>query len=198
MLQLKSSRLRLRLPTAADLEDITAMNADADVMHHFPAPYTADESHTFLQNIVAHQQQHGFGVWLIECPIAHQFIGMCGLKLIDFSLNNVPANSVEIMWRLQRSAWGNMVATEAASIVLNHAFAELALPEVYAFTATTNRRSEAVMQRLSMRALDGFVHPKLPANHHLAEHVLYKITAHDWANRPSTPYNQPLTQENGP
>jgi RimJ/RimL family protein N-acetyltransferase len=56
----------------------------------------------------------------------------------------------------------------------------LGLPGLLAYTAAANLRSRRVMKRLGMRheAAEDFVHPKLPAGHPLAPHVLYRLDTH--------------------
>lgn len=57
----------------------------------------------------------------------------------------------DIGWRLSRNAWGHGYATEAATAALIDAFERLGLPQVLAYTAAENVRSQAVMNRLGMQ-----------------------------------------------
>ena len=63
--------------------------------------------------------------------------------------------------------------------MLNEGFDRLHLPEILAFTAASNVRSRAVMERLGMRrdASRDFDHPALAADHPLLRHVVYAATA---------------------
>jgi len=80
-------------------------------------------------------------------------------------------------WRLARSAWGHGYATEAAEAALAYAFDELRLDEVVSFTATTNVRSQRVMQRLGMThdESDDFDHPRVD-DPRIRRHVLYRLS----------------------
>src|SRR4029079_5724065 len=73
--------------------------------------------------------------------------------------------------------WGHGYATEAARLALRYGFGTLALSEIVAYTATTNRRSRALMERLGMRRdpADDFDYPGLPEGHPLRRHVLYRL-----------------------
>lgn len=55
-------------------------------------------------------------------------------------------------------------------------YERLGFPEIVAFTAESNEPSQGVMRKLGMiRDLAGdFDHPRIPANHALARHVLYR------------------------
>jgi RimJ/RimL family protein N-acetyltransferase len=60
----------------------------------------------------------------------------------------------------------------------------LQLTEVVSFTAVSNVRSQAVMQRLKMKNTgENFDHPKVPIGHPLREHVLYRIGRSDWSSQ---------------
>jgi RimJ/RimL family protein N-acetyltransferase len=50
---------------------------------------------------------------------------------------------------------------------------------------TTNERSMAVMRRLGMHRdpADDFDHPRIPAEHRLCRHVLYRLGAAQWRGR---------------
>jgi ribosomal-protein-alanine N-acetyltransferase len=43
------------------------------------------------------------------------------------------------------------------------------------FTTPANRRSVAVMERLGMTYAGEFEHPRLPPEHRLRRHVLYRL-----------------------
>ena len=54
------------------------------------------------------------------------------------------------------------------------------MPEIVAFTAALNLRSEAVMVRLGMWAGGCFEHPALPSGHALRAHKLYRLPREAW------------------
>lgn len=156
------------------------MNADAEVMAHFPAVLNREQSDALLARIDAHWQREGFGLCALECRHSGALLGFCGLLKVAQALPCAPA--VEIGWRLVRSAWGQGLAYEAAHAVLSWAFTELALTELVSFTSVSNQRSQRLMQRLGMQRDSGgdFLHPALPAEHALAPHVLYRLSRAQW------------------
>ncbi len=62
-----------------------------------------------------------------------------------------PDTPWEIGWHLQRCAWGQGYATEAARVVLEYAFQVLALPAVMALVKPDNLRSHRVAEKLGMQ-----------------------------------------------
>lgn len=180
-------RLILRPWRDADRAPFAALNADPDVMEHFPSLLDRSESDAFADRIAAHFHDHGMGLWAVEVRDGPPFIGFVGLSKVTFDAPFTPA--VEIGWRLARAAWGHGYATEAAREVCREAFLDLHLPALVSFTATANRRSRAVMERLGMRRdpAEDFDHPKLPDGHRLQRHVLYRLTAAAWAQTRKAP-----------
>src|SRR3546814_3732503 len=75
-------------------------------------------------------------------------------------------------WRLAYEAWGEGLATEGAAAALAWGFANLDTPEIVAFTARSNLRSQAVMRRIGMTPAPerDFLHPNLAHDHPLRPH----------------------------
>ena len=107
-------------------------------------------------------------------------IGFIGLNIPTFDAPFTPC--VEVLWRLDPEYWGQGIATEGARAVTEYGFQKLGLPEIVAFTVPANVRSRRVMERLGMRhdSADDFDHPRLPTNHALCRHVLYRLSHSDW------------------
>ena len=87
-------------------------------------------------------------------------------------------------WCLAPAHWGAGFASEAASACLRHAFETLGLPEVVSFTAASNLRSRAVMERIGMQRdrCGDFEHPRVPDGP-LRRHLLYRLPAEAWRGR---------------
>lgn len=180
-IEFDTERLRLRQWTDADREPFAALNADPRVMEHFPATLNRESSDAMADRVRAHIAQHGWGLWAAELRGAGEFIGFVGLSHAPAALAFAPA--VEVGWRLAAAYWGRGYATEAARGALAVAFERLGLAEVVSFTALTNTRSRAVMERLGMIAeADTFEHPNVPEGHVLREHCLYRISYDQWRN----------------
>lgn len=172
---LTTERLLLRLWRAEDLVPFAALNADAQVMRHFPACMSREESDLLAARILVHFDEHGFGQWIVERREDGAFIGVLGLARVSFEAAFTPA--VEIGWRFNVAYWRQGYALEAARAALEFAFEQLQLEEVVAFTVPANLPSRGLMQRLGMIRDEAgdFEHPRLPEGHALRPHVLYRI-----------------------
>ncbi|MDQ1512402.1 MAG: hypothetical protein QOC59_244 [Microbacteriaceae bacterium] len=170
-----TARLLLRQWRQSDREAFAALNADPEVMRHFPAPLHRAESDAFADRAAAHIGETGWGLWALEERATGRFLGFTGLAAPRFAAHFTPA--VEVGWRLARSAWGHGYATEAARAAVAFGFTELGLEQIVSFTVPANVRSRAVMERLGMThdESDDFDHPALAEDSPLRRHVLYRL-----------------------
>ena len=178
---LMTARLKLRSWLDTDRTPFAALNADPHVMRYFPGPLDRAASDALVDRIEAGFDELGYGLWALELRSTGEFIGLTGLALQTFPAHFTPA--VEVGWRLSERAWGHGYATEAASAALDFAFGVVGLDEVVSMTASTNEPSIAVMRRLGMTSdpNDDFAHPRLPLDHPLRPHVLYRISRRSWS-----------------
>lgn len=179
MIPIETERLVLRDWREEDLDPFFHLNADPEVMEFFPSVLTRDESDAFATEIRRRVEVNGVGFWAVEEKVSRRFIGFVGLNTPQIEMPFPSA--MEVGWRLVKHAWGRGYATEAAKASLRIAFEDVKVPEVVSFTSILNTRSIAVMERIGLRNRGRtFVHPSVPPNHRLSEHVLYSITQEQW------------------
>ena len=171
-----TERLHLRRWRYFDRAPFAAMNADPEVMEFFPSTLTEDESDALVDRVRAQFDEHGFGLWALEIRGRGEFIGFTGLAVQTF---DAPFNpSIEVGWRLTRSAWGNGYALEAARASVADGFERVGLDEMVSMTSVLNVRSQGVMERLAMvrDPADDFEHPRVPDGSPLRPHALYRLS----------------------
>ncbi|VVE78383.1 GNAT family N-acetyltransferase [Pandoraea sputorum] len=175
-----TGRTILRQWRTSDLPLFAALNADREVMRHFPTTLDRAQSDAVALRLAQHLDTHGYGPWALEIPGVTPFAGFVGLMRVGFDAPFVPA--VEIGWRLARAWWSEGYATEAANAAAHYAFETLGMDDLVSFTVPGNVRSRAVMQRIGMRHCpdEDFLHPLIPPGHRLRRHVLYRLDAADW------------------
>jgi RimJ/RimL family protein N-acetyltransferase len=171
-------RLWLRRWRAEDLEPFAALNADPEVMEHFPSTLSREETAAAVGRVEKHFEDRGFCFWAVEVPGRAPFIGFIGLAVPAFETSFTPC--VEIGWRLARPWWGQGFATEGARAALAYGFERLDLPEIVSFTVPGNVRSRRVMEKLGMRYSEDFEHPRIDPLHPLSRHVLYRLSRPEW------------------
>lgn len=176
---INTPRLTLRQWKIEDVQPFAKMCADPLVMRFFPSTLSLEESESSIERFSNHIRDQGFGFWAVENTQSNDLIGFIGLQVVGDGFDFSP--SVEIGWRLARGYWGQGFATEGARASLKFGFEIIRFDEIVSMTASVNTPSERVMQRIGMiGSPKKFAHPKLPLNHPLSEHVLYRLTQMEW------------------
>ena len=181
-----TSRLKLTVFSQSHLSELVRLNADSEVMRYFPSTLNSEESTALLQRIIEHQRINGYSLFALHLKESDAFVGWCGLMKVPFSAHFTSA--VEVGWRLNKIFWGKGLAPEAAKSVLRFGFLDLGLSEIVSFTAELNQPSIRVMQKIWLKCNpeDTFNHPKLPVNHPLQRHMLYRLQKTDWLEHHET------------
>ncbi|MDR3506946.1 MAG: GNAT family N-acetyltransferase [Caulobacteraceae bacterium] len=173
---IQTDRLVLRAPTDADRPAIAAVNGEPEVGRWLGGVLDRAASDAMVDRILASIAEHGFGVWVAERRTDAVVVGLIGLQQITERSGLPMARGVEIDWRLAPAAWGCGYATEGAAAALDWGLTNLDEPEILAFTARINPRSQAVMRRIGMTPdpVRDFGHPRLAPGDPLHPHVVYR------------------------
>jgi RimJ/RimL family protein N-acetyltransferase len=184
---LTTERLLLRRWRETDRIPFREMNADPRVMEFMPELLASDASDALIGRLEDHFNHYGFGLFAVdlrhEPDPAQRFVGFIGLSVPSFEAAFMP--TVEIGWRLAAEHWGEGLATEAAHAVVQHAFETIGLRDLVSFTVPQNLRSRRVMEKLGMShdPAEDFDHPRLPEDHPLRRHVLYRLSREQWEHK---------------
>jgi RimJ/RimL family protein N-acetyltransferase len=195
---LVTERLVLRRVTAADVDNLLALDGDPEVMRYLE-PRTRSraeiEAEVLPLFLGLYARYRDFGRWAADTRAGGEFIGWFGLRPVRPSADAIvhwpdaPPDSgvAEVGYRLRRSAWGHGYATEGARALIRRAFTELGVQEVVATTMAVNTRSRAVMARAGLRYART-VHltwdDPLDGNEH--GDVEYRLRREEWARQPVT------------
>ncbi|MEK6321261.1 MAG: GNAT family N-acetyltransferase [Acidobacteriota bacterium] len=145
MPEIETARLLLRMFTADDLDDLSLIYADAEVMKYLSGhPLTREETASWLNYFPAGWEQYGFGWWGVIFKERGELIGHGGLQFIHVT------PEVEVTYGLAREYWGMGLASEAARACLRYGFEELKLDRIYALADPPNVASHRVMARVGM------------------------------------------------
>ncbi len=172
--EFETDRLLLRQWQDQDLEPFAALSTDPKVMEFFPAILDREASDALVERCRELIADRGWGLWAVELKASGDFIGIVGLHV---TAPELPCGEkVEVGWRLAADYWHRGYGTEAARESIRVGFEILGLPEIVSFTAVINQRSRSVMERLGMKYLYDFAHPKLPMDSPLRQHCLYSLS----------------------
>ena len=185
----KSARLGFRNWLKDDLRPMSTINVDPEVMHYFPATQAQSETASFIERMQKQFSQHGYNYYAVEFLKTSTFIGFIGLSYQNFASPWTPFT--DIGWRLDKAYWGQGLASEGAQKVLDFAFDELNLREVYATAPKINTPSIHIMDKIGMRKLGEFVHPKLLDKANLRDCVVYSLSRSSQADRPKADKDNP-------
>lgn len=177
---IETARLFLRTWKNEDAEAYYRINQDPKVIELLGGALTLKAVEEFIAAKNSQQDKCGYTLWAVELKETGELMGFIGLNYTDWKSHFTPA--VEIGWRLGSQYWGKGYATEGANASLNYGFSHCHLNEIISFTVPANVRSIRVMEKIGLkRDIHGdFSHPKLPTNHPLSRHILYRLTADDY------------------
>ena len=147
-LLLATERLDLVEMGASDLDFVAGMLADPEVMRHYPALLSREESLAWIERQRARYARDGHGLWLARERSSGEPVGQAGLVLQ--TVGPEAAAEREIGYLLARPYWRRGYATEAALAVKRWAFETLELRRVVSLIRPGNLPSQAVARRIGM------------------------------------------------
>jgi RimJ/RimL family protein N-acetyltransferase len=137
---LRTERLLLRRPTAADVESPPGWLTDPEVMDWLGG---IDPPRDVVQRWLDDWERFPVGKLLVE--LDGQLIGRVGLNFYDEETwERSPDGVPELGWALAREHWGHGYATEAAAAVRDW----FGAPRLISLIAPANVRSQGVARRL--------------------------------------------------
>jgi RimJ/RimL family protein N-acetyltransferase len=149
------------------------MNADEEVMEHFPKTLTVPKVKKLIEDLQKHFETNGFTYYATEVLETKELIGMIGLAYQEYKTAFTPA--IDIGGRLKRSAWGNGYATEGAKRCLQFGFDKLGIEKILSVCTINNNKSERVMRKIGMTKIGEFDHPEMAMYPKYERHHCYQI-----------------------
>lgn len=167
----KSERLGFRNWLESDIEMMTEINADKNVMEFFPDIASKGQTIDFIQKMQKQFTEKGFCYFAVDKLKNNEFIGFIGLSEKNFESEFTPC--IDIGWRLSNLEWNNGFATEGAKRCLEYAFNVLKLEKIYSIAPKINIKSERVMKKIGMEKVLEFEHPLLINDERLRDCVCF-------------------------
>lgn len=149
-MNLNTERIFLRAITAEDINEFYEIMKKDSVGKWLGIGkgMSLEETEQYMNKIIKHWNQYGFGVWATVNKSSGEIMGHCGLRYID------DTEDIEIIYLLDPGFWGVGYASEAADTVINFAFQSLKIKKLTARVRTNNIKSKKVIEKLGFQFID--------------------------------------------
>jgi len=168
-----SKRLGFRSWLPSDETPFITMNADPQVMEHFPSTLSEEESLSLIERLTGMYKKKGYCYFAVDELESQTFIGFIGLAYQTYDAPFTPCT--DIGWRLDSAFWGKGYATEGAFRCLEYGFDVIGLKQIVSVATKSNVASINVMKKIGMTYDHEFEHPALTSTPDLKTCVLYKL-----------------------
>ena len=152
-----SKRLGFRNWTFDDLEFLTKMNSDKEVMKFFPQLLSEEESEAFIHRMQRQFNEYNYCYYATEEVTTQNLIGFVGLAYQDYKAKFNPAT--DIGWRLATSAWGKGYATETLNMVESKLVTDQNYSTLIAWCKNENKASIRVFKKSGYQVIEQTDYP---------------------------------------
>lgn len=184
---LETERMVLRRFTAADVDNLVALDGDPEVMRFLTGgratPRDEIEHDVPPAFLGYHERFAGYGFWAAIEQGSGEFLGWFHVRPRE----GRPPDEVELGYRLRRAAWGRGYASEGSRALIGKGFAELGVRRVVAETMAVNAASRRVLEKAGLRLVRTFHQPwpdPIPGDEH--GDVEYALTRAEWERQEAT------------
>ncbi|WP_446664779.1 GNAT family N-acetyltransferase [Flexivirga sp. B27] len=146
MMPKATARLRFREMAEDDLDAMSALLGDPEVMRFYPRSKTRDEALAWIRWNQHNYADHGFGLWIVETHDG-RFVGDCGLtwQLVEGE------QILEVGYHTVTDLQGHGYATEAARACAALAFGPIGSTHLVAIIKAANVPSQRVAEKIGLR-----------------------------------------------
>ena len=171
-MQIETKRLILREMTEDDFSALYAIFSDAETMQHYPAPFDAEKTRSWIARNQLRYAELGFGLWAVVLKETGEVIGDCGVTMQNIHGQILP----EIGYHIHRDYQRRGYASEAAQACRNFVFDQLKMDAVYSYMKYTNAASYGVAIKIGMSFVEEYDDPV-----NIRTRV-YALTRKQWQN----------------
>ena len=155
--------------TERHFELLCDMHNNQEVMKILGGVRSDDKTQQNLEWNMKQWADHGHGLWMFKDKENSEFVGRGGIRKVEVN----GKSEIEVGYALMPEFWNKGYATEISNYSVGFAFSEFDYSNLVAFTMTTNKPSEKVMQKTGFKFESEIIHADIP-------HVLYRIHKSDW------------------
>jgi len=137
----------LLIDDATDISRLMSYNI-SKWLWEVPYPYTIENALNFIDS--SHIEFRSlkavnFAILYKMNPESKSLVGAIGIKNI-----NIKDRKANLGYWIGESFWGNGIASESVTLIINYAFSVLRLEEIYAHVYSQNKRSIRVLEKNGM------------------------------------------------
>ncbi|MDZ4711381.1 MAG: GNAT family N-acetyltransferase [bacterium] len=143
---IETERIYLRKFTEDDIEEVSVIYSDEDVMRYIGIGGRADKKQTglMLESFIKSYEENAFGLLAVIEKGSDEIIGHCGFSKLK-------SGDVEIAYLFSKKCWGKGMATEAAEATLRYGFSHLKLAKIVVLAYPQNLPSINVIQKIGLK-----------------------------------------------
>ncbi len=146
MIPQETKRLHFRYFRNSDFSLVKVLNSNPLVTTYVGGAKSDQEIELSMEKYLNYHLQHpGYGYWFTRLKGSNQFIGYFLVKTL------VETGETEIGYRLHPDYWGQGLATEGATALLNYCFDKLGKDRVVAVAHPDNMASRRVLEKSGLR-----------------------------------------------
>ena len=147
MIILETDHLLFRPLTLSDLDNLTKLYADPDVMRFLGGPRSRDEVLRVLKTYISEYQTYGHSFFATILKSDESFIGQCGL--LHQEVEGQP--EVELGYVLARPYWQHGLAVEGIRALKDYGLQQLGFHRIVSLIPPDNHPSLHIAEKIGMR-----------------------------------------------
>jgi ribosomal-protein-alanine N-acetyltransferase len=149
---IETERFIIREILPIDAEGMFLLDSDPEVVKYVGHPPLSNiqQSVDVIVFIRKQYQTNGIGRWAVILKADNTFVGWAGLKLVTESTNH-HINYYDLGYRFQQAHWGKGYATEVCRAIIDYAFQQMQLHEIFAITDVDNTASRHILEKLGFQ-----------------------------------------------
>lgn len=147
MMNLETEHLLFRPLTFADLDDLTVLYADPDVMRFLGGPRDRNEVQRVLNRYIREYEMYGHSFFATILKSDQRFIGQCGL--LNQEIDDQP--EIELGYVLAQPYWQRGLAVEGVQALKDYGLQKLGFPRLISLIPPANHPSIHIAEKVGMR-----------------------------------------------
>ena len=173
-IHIETERLLMRNMMDEDVDDLFAMDSDAEVHKHLGNKpiATLAEAQKYIDFIKQQYKDHGIGRWAVVEKESGNFIGWSGFKYVTDTING-KKNYYDLGYRFIKKYWGKGYASETAIASLNYGFKELNFEEIVGIADVEHTASNTILQKVGLLKRNEFIYDG-------TLHNFYSLSQKEW------------------